>query len=273
MQLIDTHCHIHATRFAGGADDPTHKLWHKKGEVKAEDIIARAADQGVVGMICVGTNAPDSELAVSFAKRHDECWASIGLHPHEAKDGEVAVGRLSKLLAGNHGSTNKIVAIGECGLDYYYTHSPKPEQVKTLHDQFELAGKHGLPLILHVREAFDDFWPIFDSYQGVSGVLHSYTDTQANLDKALARGLFIGLNGIMTFTKDPLQHAMAKAVPLQNLLLETDAPYLTPVPHRGTINEPSRVSTVASFLAQLRGESIQDLAKHTTDNARRLFHL
>ena len=114
---------------------------------------------------------------------------------------------------------------------------------------------------------------IRDRYQSLRGVLHSYTDTEVNLQKALKRGLYIGLNGIMTFTKDPAHQAMVKAIPLTKLLLETDAPFLTPVPHRGTVNEPARVRTVAEFLATLRSENLDDLAAQTTDNAVALFHL
>jgi TatD DNase family protein len=167
----------------------------------------------------------------------------------------------------------KIVAVGECGLDYFYTHSPKKDQQKALRFQIELALEHNLPLIFHVRDAFDDFWPIFDSYQGLKGVLHSFTDNQQNAHKALERGLHIGINGIMTFTKQNWQLEIIKQLPLQKILLETDAPFLTPTPHRGTVNEPSRVRNVAEFLATLRGETLQELAAQTTKNAQALFHL
>jgi len=137
--------------------------------------------------------------------------------------------------------------------------------------QIELAIEHNLPLIFHVREAFDDFWPILDEYESIRGVLHSYTDTQANLDKALERGLYIGVNGIATFAKSQSQLDVYRAVPLQKLLLETDAPFLTPTPYRGTINQPKRVGTIAEFVASLRGESLEQLAAATTQNAHDLF--
>ncbi len=310
MQLIDTHCHIHETAYDLNGDNPTRALWLKAGKPNPDDIITRAVQADVTGMICVGTSAADSQLAVDFVQDRPNCWASIGIHPHEAKDGKPAFKRLKALLASRKSKPirqpgvaaggaspknsflypekilgeagrqdprtahpDKIVAIGECGLDYFYSHSPKADQLKALRFQIELALEHDLPLIFHVREAFDDFWPIFDSYQGIRGVLHSFTDTQANADKAIERNLYIGLNGIMTFTKSDIQLAMAKRIPLQKLLLETDAPYLTPAPHRGSINEPARTRVVAEFLATLRDESLVDLAAQTTRNARELFHL
>lgn len=163
--------------------------------------------------------------------------------------------------------------MGEIGLDYFYEHSDKAAQIKVLRAQIELALAHNLPIIFHVRDAFDDFWPIFDSYTGVRGVLHSYTDSYANFQEAIKRDLYIGVNGIMTFTKVAEQLQVAKEVPLQKLLLETDAPYLTPKPLRGTVNEPAHVSLVTVFLADLRKESATDIADATTTNARHLFSL
>jgi TatD DNase family protein len=165
------------------------------------------------------------------------------------------------------------VAVGECGLDYFYTHSPKEVQVEMLKAQIELALAHDTPLIFHVREAFDDFWPVFDSYQGIRGVLHSFTDTEANLQRALDKGLYIGVNGIATFTKIDAQKAMYKQIPLEKLLLETDAPFLTPVPHRGKVNEPAFVKLVASHMADLHAISLEELSAATSKNATTLFNL
>lgn len=165
----------------------------------------------------------------------------------------------------------KIVAIGECGLDYFYGHSTKAEQEKALRYQIELALEFDLPLVFHVRDAFDDFWPIFDSYQGVKGELHSFTDNLTNLSKALTRGLYIGVNGIMTFTKNDWQLEVAKAIPRDRLLLETDAPFLTPKPLRGKVNEPAQVLLTARFLSELRQEPLEELAHYTTTNARQVF--
>lgn len=331
MPLVDTHCHIHS------ADFP----------LPLSEVEERAAAADVTLFICVGTDAADSEQAVRFVQDRENHWASIGIHPHEAKDGEPALQRLASLLAGDTprvlssgppqlsdkfaesralprrsppaaaeleealvseefkvakprvapkegtpppaakrgrwevalgdeargAAARKIVAIGECGLDYFYGHSPKEDQEKALRFQIELALSHNLPLIFHVRDAFDDFWPIFDSYQGIRGVVHSFTDNRDNLKKLLDRGLYVGINGITTFTKNEWQLENAKAVPGDRLLLETDAPFLTPVPLRGRVNEPANVRLVAEFLANLRNESLETLITQTTRNSLQLFSI
>lgn len=137
--------------------------------------------------------------------------------------------------------------------------------------QLKLAQKHDLPVVFHVREAFEVFWPVFDDYPGLRGVLHSYTDNATNLERALQRELYIGINGIATFTKDQSQLEVYKSVPLKRLLLETDAPYLTPTPYRGSINEPKHIAAIAAFVADLRGETIEQLSDVTTANAKALF--
>lgn len=267
MQLVDTHCHIHE---AEGVDEVAER-WHKAGISQAAPLVADAREAGVTRLLCVGCTVRDSKLAVAFAQKQDGVWASIGIHPHEAQRylGDDAAWAEFAALA----SKPKVVAVGECGLDYFYTHSPKEAQVAVLHKQLELAQEHKLPLIFHVREAFDDFWPIFDNYKGLRGVVHSFTAGERELEQILSRGLYVGLNGIMTFTKHVKQLDAAKAVPLEKLVLETDAPFLTPQPLRGTINVPRHVSLVAKFLADLRGESEADLAAATTKNAQTLFGL
>ncbi len=255
MQLVDTHCHIHFPDY----------------QLDSEEVIANASQSGVEKLICVGCTLPDSAGAIEFAASHDNVWASIGLHPHEAKiyvnDG-AALQRFRSLA-----DKPRVVAIGETGLDYYYTHSPKDDQKKLLRYQLDIAVEYGLPLIFHVRDAFSDFWKIVDEYKGIRGVVHSFSASPSELEEVLARGLYVGLNGIMTFTKDPKQRAAAKAVPLERLLLETDAPFLTPTPYRGTICEPKHVRVTAEFLAGLRDEALEDLAAATTRNAHKLFGL
>lgn len=253
INLTDTHCHIQF------ADYP----------ISTDEVFEGASQAGVTRMLAVGCELDDSKFAIDFASKYDNVWATIGLHPHEgiryAAD-KQAQDEFSELVV-----KPKVVAIGETGLDYYYENSPKADQKKLLEFQLELASKHNLPLIFHVREAFADFWPIFDSFKGLRGVIHSFTSNTQDLEKILARGLYVGLNGIMTFTKQADQLEMAKNVPLERLLLETDAPFLTPVPFRGTICEPKHVRDVAEFLANLRGESLEQVAEATTTNARNLF--
>ncbi len=252
MEFVDTHCHIHDSEYM----------------LSQSEVIDRADAAGVTRLICVGTDVATSAQAVAFAHDKTHVWASIGLHPHDAKLGQSAFDAIAQLLP-----NNKIVAIGECGLDYFYNHSDKNDQFRALEYQMQLALDNSLPMIFHVRDAFDDFWPIFDNFKGLRGVIHSFTATTVELDQSLQRGLYIGLNGIMTFTKDEQQLEAARLVPLEKLVLETDAPFLTPAPLRGKVNEPKNVSITADFLANLRSETLQDLATATTHNARQLFGL
>lgn len=274
MQLFDTHCHIQesAPLKPGQQDnDHTNKLWSKIGYPTPADIVAQAKEHDVTGMMVVGCDLAGSKQAIDVATTVEGTWASIGIHPHEALPHLKKPGALEEFAA--LANNSHVKAIGECGLDYFYTHSPKEEQKKILRFQLDLAQKHNLPVIFHVREAFEDFWPIFEEYEGIKGVLHSFTDNQENLQKALAKGLYIGVNGIMTFTRDESQLDMVKAIPTDRMVLETDAPYLTPKPYRGTICLPMHVRNTAEFLAELRGESLSDLAAYTTRNAHTLFDL
>ena len=256
MELVDTHCHIHFPDY----------------QLDPEVAIASATKEDVTRLMAVGCTLPDSQAAIELASRHENIWATIGLHPHE---GAEYVNDHAALQAfRNLATKQKVVAIGETGLDYHYMHSSKVDQEKLLRFQLDLAVEHNLPLIFHIREAFDDFWSIYDSYQkGLRGVVHSFSSDRKDLDNILSRNLYIGLNGIMTFTKSQAQLEAAKHIPLDRLLLETDAPFLTPVPFRGKIGEPKYVRVVAEFLSRLRGESLEELAHVTTSNAVGLFNL
>ena len=248
--LVDTHSHIHEAGYP----------------LDIGDVMNQAHHAGISKLICVGTNEQSSSEATTFAAQHEHCHASVGVHPHDTKDG---YGKIAELL-----QTNKdIVAIGEIGLDYFYTHSPRELQIKALEAQLQLALDHNLPVIFHVREAFEDFWPIFDNFSGLKGELHSFTDNHQNLEKGLNRGLFIGVNGISTFTKDEAQQGTFDLIPLNKLLLETDAPFLTPVPYRGKVNQPAYVRVIAEYHAKRRHISLEEIAAATTANAIALFAL
>ncbi len=268
MHLVDTHCHIQSAGRAIG-EKVSRELWAKAPDLQPDVIIRRAEEAGVGRMICVGCSLEDSELAVDFVQTRPQCSASIGIHPHEAQHYEGRQDLLERF--GRLAKRQKVIAVGECGLDYYYGHSPKEAQEAVLRFQIELALQHDLPVIFHVRDAFADFWPIFESYKGIRGVLHSFTDTVEHLERAVGHGLFLGVNGIATFAKNPDQQAMYRQIPLDNLLLETDAPFLTPVPHRGTICEPYHISVIAEFLSGHRQESLEKLAAATSRNAKQLF--
>jgi TatD DNase family protein len=272
IELFDTHCHTHELV---QKLTPVYDKWRSDGvERTPEGVIAAAHEAGVNRMLCIGTTLADSELAVKFVAEHEGLWASIGIHPHEAHDHlSTEVKQRFKSLLRVVPIEKKIVAIGECGLDYFYTHSPREAQIDLLKFQIELALEHDLPLSFHVREAFDDFWPIFESYRGADlrGVLHSYTDNLANLEKAVKHGLYFGVNGIATFVKDEQSRVTYRTIPQHLLLLETDAPFLTPVPFRGKVCESKHARVTAEFLADLREQPLEDIAATTTANARALF--
>lgn len=271
IELFDTHCHIQESQVTKTDQDATLDRWAKIGNPSPKELIDEAQEDNVTRLMCVGCSTEDSERAATLAAQYDSVWASIGIHPHEAKIHLESPELLDRFRA--LATLPKVRAVGECGLDYFYEHSPREDQMEILHFQLKLAQEHNLPMIFHVREAFADFWPIFDQYPGVRGVVHSFTGTKEELQQILARDLYVGLNGIMTFTKDPAQLEVAKAVPQGSLVLETDAPFLTPAPYRGTICRPKHVRVTAEFLANLRGETLESLAETTTRNARKLFEV
>lgn len=247
LQLVDTHCHIHEASYP----------------LSPEEVLLRAEAAGVHTLLCVGTSEQSSREAVEFAQAHNDVYATVGVHPHDTKDGYNGIAELA--------GQDKVVAVGEIGLDYYYGHSPRETQIAALETQLQVARDNGLPVSFHVREAFEDFWPILDNFPNIRGVLHSFTDSIDNLERGLARGLYVAVNGISTFTKDTNQKAMFMAIPLDRLLLETDAPFLTPVPFRGKVNEPGMVMEVAKCHATMRGLELVELARYTTANAEALF--
>jgi len=249
--LIDTHCHIHNPEY----------------DFNIPNIIKAADEQGVEKIICIGVSQDDSVGALNLSNNYQNVYCSVGVHPHEANTGFDKIEDLIK--CGN----KSLVAVGEIGLDYHYDFCPRDIQIKALESQIDIALKHNLPIIFHVREAFDDFWPIFDNFHGIRGVVHSFTDQPFNACEALNRGLYVGVNGFCTFTKDKKQQMMFGSLPIDQILLETDAPYLTPVPFRGTVNEPAYVRNVAEYLAALREVSLNELAEATTKNANALFNL
>ncbi len=253
MELVDTHCHLQFARL--------------KGRIKP--VLADAQAAGVKRLICVGTTLEDSAQAVEIAGAHLNVWASIGVHPHDVKTfSQVKIGQFKKLL-----DRPKVVALGEVGLDYYRLYSPKDQQLAALRAQIEASLGSGLPFIFHVRQAFPDFWRLFDSYPNLGGVVHSFSAGPAELDQILSRGLYVGLNGIVTFSQSPSQLAAAKALPADRLVLETDAPFLAPAPYRGVVCQPKYIRDIAEFLAELRSEKLEQLAAATTNNAVKLFGL
>ena len=254
MELTDTHCHLQFDKLAENIDN----------------VMAGAQEAGVSRMICVGTSAKDSRQCVEFASRFDNVWAAVGAHPHDGKDFDF---EHSLKLLEDLSNQPRVVAFGEIGLDFYKDYSPRDDQEKLFRAQLEVAIKAELPVIFHVRDAWKDFWRIVEDYTGIRAVVHSFSSGRKQMDKIIEKGWYVGLNGIMTFTKDQAQLEAAKLVPKDWLLLETDAPFLTPEPFRGQVCEPKHTQATAVFLAELRQESLEELAAYTTANAIKLFGL
>lgn len=256
--LIDTHCHIH---------EPSYQL-------DADQVIDDAANDGVSQLIVVGTDVNSSKNAVQFCSGRSACHVAVGVHPHEASI-EKNLEQLSELA-----QDKSVVAIGECGLDYYYMHSDKPAQEYAFRHQLDLAKSLNLPLIFHVRgsidkpdDAMNDFLRIVADYQDIRGVVHSFSSSKQHVEQILKVSLYFGLNGIMTFSNDESQQEAWDSIPLESIILETDAPFLTPKPNRGKINEPKHLVQTAEYLATRRMREFNEIAKITTQNAKELFEI
>ena len=250
MHLIDSHAHLDSHKFDGDR----------------EAAIERAREAGVVAILNAGGDLASSRAAVALAERHGFIYAAVGVHPHDART--VAPAVLDELRALSRHP--KVVAIGEIGLDYYRDLSPRPVQRQAFADQLALAAELGLPVVVHSRDALDDVLAALRGWEG-TGVLHSYSGGPERLEEVMELGFSIGISGPVTFPKAEPLRAVAAAVPLERLLVETDCPYLTPVPYRGRRNEPAYVRYVAEAVARARGMEAESLARAAAGNARRLF--
>jgi len=256
MKLIDTHCHL--------TFDPL-----------AEDVpavIERSRAAGVAGWITVGTHLEDSRKAVELAAQYENMYATVGIHPHDAKDGNTdALNELRRLAQGE-----KVVAIGETGLDFHYNLSKVPDQKRVFAAHLEIAGELGLPVVVHCREAFDETMEILDQHgRGLKGVVfHCFSGSVEQAQEVLDRGYHVSFTGVVTFENAEATREAARAIPLEKLMVETDCPYMSPEPVRKQKpNEPALMVHTARFLAQLKGVSLDDLAQATTETAVRFFHL
>jgi TatD DNase family protein len=252
LNTIDTHCHPQLHQY----------------DEDREAVIERALAAGV-GMVCVGVDLESSRQAIGLAERYTGLWASVGLHPNDNLD-EVYQQEAYAVLAAHP----KVVAIGEVGLDYYRT--TDAEKKKFQKDRFlrqvQLAHDTSKPLIIHCRDAHADMLQILSSsIFPKGGVIHSFTGTSTQARLYIERGFYIGLNGIVTFSSDYIE--MVQSIPIDKLLLETDAPYLAPAPYRGKRNEPVYIRETASFIARIRGLGVDGLIRATTENAKRLLSI
>lgn len=252
--LIDSHCHLDFPDFQG----------------EQEDVIARARAAGVKGMLTICTKLGDADAIRALAQAHDGIWCSQGIHPHEAEHApQVTPAEIAALT-----ETPEVVGIGETGLDFYYEHSPRDIQERVFRVHIEAARETGLPLIVHTRDADDETVAILNEEQAKGpfpGVIHCFSAGADVARAALANGMYISFSGIVTFKNAANVRDVALEVPLDRLLVETDAPYLAPVPMRGKRNEPAFTAHTAAFLAELKGLTLEVLARITTDNFFALF--
>jgi TatD DNase family protein len=254
VRLIDSHCHLNYEGLA-----------NRQGEV-----LENARKRGVTGFLNISTRKREWNDVIAVAEGHDDVWASVGVHPHEA-DAHPDLGAAAIVEGTKH---QRVIAIGECGLDYYYDKSDRQAQRERFQAHIEAARQTGLPLIVHTREAEVDTAEILGAAAregGVTGVLHCFTGSAELARKGLDLGFFISLSGIVTFKNARDLQDTAKWLPADRMLVETDSPFLAPVPHRGQTCEPAFVADTANFVAELRGEEPGKLAETTTANFFKLF--
>jgi len=244
---VDSHCHI----------DP---------DADPASVIAEARAAGVVHLVNVGTDVASSQQAIDVAAVHEGVWATVGVHPHDASGGLEG---LESLV-----SSPGVVAIGECGLDYHYDHSPRETQREVFAAQIALAVDRGLPVVVHSREAWADTFDILGSEAGATPVvMHCFTGGPDEAQRCLDLGAYLSFSGIVTFPSAPEVRQAATLCPADRLLVETDSPFLAPVPHRGKRNQPAWVPHVGAVVAEVRGVEVNQLAHQTTRNAISVFGL
>ncbi|WP_336961285.1 TatD family hydrolase [Sphingobium aquiterrae] len=252
--LIDSHCHLN---YKGLIEDQ-------------QGVLARARDAGVDMMLNIATRESEWDAVLATAEREGDVWATVGIHPHEADEHpHIDTAKLVERAA-----HPRIVGIGETGLDYYYDHSDRDRQQRSFRSHIAAARETGLPLIVHTRDAEEDTIAIMRDEMGkgaYSGVIHCFTASGAFADMAMEIGFYISISGIVTFKNARDLQETAARLPADRLLIETDSPFLAPVPHRGKPCEPAFVADTARFLAALRGESVEALGATTSANFLRLF--
>ena len=251
MPLTDSHAHLTDARILPDV----------------EEVVARAAAAGVTTVVSVATGPDDWDAGLALAERFSGVYATCGIHPHTATSAsEAAFARIRERLA-----HPRVVAVGETGLDYHYDFSPRDVQRDSFARHLEMSRETGKPVIVHAREADEDLRALLrEAGQGTTGVLHSFSSGRALLEEALAMGWYASFSGMVTFKKYEGAD-FVRMVPADRILVETDTPYLAPVPHRGKTNEPAFVADTARFLAALRGEETASLAQRTSENFRKLF--
>jgi TatD DNase family protein len=253
MELVDTHAHLDDAAFAPDLDA----------------IVARAVAAGVSTMVSVGIDVASSRRVVALAERLPQVTGAVGIHPHDA--GSVAPETVHELAEWiGH---PRVVALGETGLDHYRDDAPRPAQAALFRAHLALAQETGLPVVIHCREAYPDVLAMLDAFAGVVAVFHAFSGSVEMARACVSRGHYLSFAGPLTFTNARRLVDVARDAPLDRILIETDAPFLSPHPHRGRRNEPAHVRLVAQRLAEVRGASLEAIAEATTANARRVFRL
>lgn len=252
--MIDTHCHLEMDKFNKDRDD----------------VIKRAKEAGIEAIITIGSDFRGCKRAVELAKKYDIVYASVGIHPHDAKDFNDDIFEKIKEWA-TLPKPSKIVAIGEIGLDYHYNHSPRKVQIDVFKRQLQLAKEINLPVVVHSREAKKDTLSILQEFEVTKGVMHCFSGDIEMAERVMSLGLYVSIAGPVTYKNAERLREIAKIIPDDYLLIETDAPYLTPEPFRGKRNEPSFIFHTAKVIAELRNVTIEDIDRITTLNAKRLF--
>ena len=249
--LVDSHCHLDFPDFAA----------------EREAIVARARSAGVETMLTIATRLDEFDAVRAIAEAHNEIWCSVGVHPHEAKDHTALLPQQLVALAAHP----KVVGIGETGLDFHYDLSPRDIQERVFRTHIGASRETGLPLIVHARVADGEVADILDEERPPPGVMHCFSSGRALAEAALELGFYISVSGLVTFRNAEELRAIVRDVPLDRLLVETDAPYLAPVPYRGKRNEPAFVAATAAAVAELKGIELHHLAAITSENFFRLF--
>ncbi len=250
MQLIDTHAHLFSDEYKGRLDD----------------VLQRAGEAGVAAVICVGLDLPTSEASIALAEAYPNVWAAVGVHPHDSQEAPPDILQQLEALAAHE----KVVAIGETGLDYVRDLSPPEVQRSLFQGQLELARSLDLPAIVHNRQADGDLLAIMQAVGHAQGVLHCFSSTPDFARQALDFGFHISFTGTVTYGKNR-NEAVLQAVGLERVMVETDCPYLAPVPQRGKTNEPAFVRHIAEKIAGICGTTLEEVARITTANAQKLF--
>lgn len=252
MTLVDSHCHLDDARF----------------DEDRELVIKRAAEAGIETLLAVGTGAgpEDIDVAIHLAESHAGILATIGVHPHDARKADAATWQRMRELAAHP----KVVAVGEIGLDYFYDNSPRDVQQTAFRAQLELAREVGKPVVIHTRDAWDDTFRILRDVTGSAGIIHCFSGGPEEAERLVEMGFYLGIGGVVTFSRSVELQEAVRRIPLDRLLLETDAPYLAPVPHRGQRNEPLFMIETARKVAELKETPLDEIAAVTTGNFMRL---